>query len=129
MELILKAGAAALLCALTGLLIKKHNPEATLLLGAAASAGILIASLGILNGFQELRRQLEKMLGAGGELLLAPIVKCLAIAIVTRFATDLCRDASQNALASAVEMAGTACAMTAVLPLLLSVMKMIGELT
>ena len=83
MELILKAGAAALLCALTGLLIKKHNPEATLLLGAAASAGILIASLGILNGFQELRRQLEKMLGAGGELLIAPIVKCLAIAIVT----------------------------------------------
>ena len=98
-------------------------------MGAAASAGILIASLGSLNGFQELRRQLEKMLGAGGDLLLAPIVKCLAIAIVTRFATDLCRDASQNALASAVEMAGTACAMTAVLPLLLSVMKMIGELT
>ncbi len=129
MELILKTAAVALLCALTGLLIKKHNPEATLLLCAAGSAGILIASIGILNGFQELRRQLEKMLGAGGELLLAPLVKCLAIAIVTRFATDLCKDAAQNALASAVEMAGTACALTTVLPLLLSVMKMIGALT
>ena len=36
---------------------------------------------------------------------------------------------AQNALASAVEMAGTACALTTVLPLLLSVMKMIGALT
>ncbi len=129
MELIGKAGAVALLCAMTGLIIKKQNPEATLLLGAVAATGILIASLGILNGFQELRRQLEKMLGAGGELLIAPLVKCLAIAIVTRFATDLCKDATQNALASAVEIAGTACALTTVLPLLLSVMKMIGELT
>lgn len=126
MELIVKAAAAGLLSAVIGLLIKKQNPETALLLGALTAVGILIASLGILNGFRELRDLVRSMLGSGGELLMAPILKCLAIAIVTRFATEMCRDSSQNAVAAAVELAGTACAMSAVMPLLLSVLKMIG---
>lgn len=127
MELIYKASALALLSAVVSLLLKKQNPEAALLLSVLTAVGILIAAMGLLNGLQELREQIRKILG-GSEVLIAPIMKCLAIAIVTRIASELCRDSAQNAAAAAVELAGTVCAVSTVMPLLMSVLKMIGGL-
>lgn len=127
MELIYKASALALLSAVVSLLLKKQNPEAALLLSVLTAVGILIAAMGLLNGLQELREQIRKILG-GSEVLIAPIMKCLAIAIVTRIAAELCKDSAQNAAAAAVELAGTVCAVSTVMPLLMSVLKMIGGL-
>ena len=127
MELIYKASALALLSAVVSLLLKKQNPEAALLLSVLTAVGILIAAMGLLNGLQELREQIRKILG-GSEVLIAPIMKCLAIAIVTRISSELCRDSAQNAAAAAVELAGTVCAVSTVMPLLMSVLKMIGGL-
>ena len=122
----MKAAAAASLSAILGLLIKKHNPEGALLLGAVCSVGIISASLGILDGFASLRKQLRTVMGGEGEYLLAPVMKCLAISVISRFSADSCRDASQTAVASAVEFAGAACSFVVVLPLLLSILDMIG---
>lgn len=123
----MKAAAAALLSAVFGLLIKRHNPEGALLLGAACAIGILTASLGILDGLTSLRKLLRQLCGEKGAGFAAPILKCLAIAIVSRFSADSCRDASQNAAASAVEFAGAVCSLVTVLPLLLSVLKTLGD--
>ena len=101
---------------------------AALLLSALTALGILLSSLGVLNGLRELREQIDRILGKG-ETLVAPVLKCLAIAVVTRFSADLCRDSAQHAAASAMEFAGTVCAVTTVLPLLMSVLKIIGGLT
>ena len=46
---------------------------------------------------------------------------------MTRVTADLCKDASQNAAASAVELAGTFCALGIIMPLLLTMLKMVGE--
>lgn len=127
MELIFKASAVALLSAVVSLLLKKQNPEAALLLGVLTAVGILIAAMGLLNGLWELRVQVQHILG-DSEMLIAPIMKCLAIAIVTRIAAELCKDSAQNAASAAVELAGTVCAVTTVMPLLMSVLKMIGGL-
>jgi stage III sporulation protein AD len=128
MELMLKAAAASLLSAAIALLIRRHNPETALMLAAITALCILAASLGVVNGFQALRDQVRRMLGEKSELLLTPLVKCLAISVVAKFAAEMCRDSGQNAVCAAVEMAGTACALSTVMPLLLSVLKMIGEL-
>lgn len=125
MELLFKAAAAALTAAAVGLLIKNRNPELSLLLGAGAAALILIASAGFLKGLRELADTVKTIAGSS-EALIAPVLKCVAIAIVTRIAAELCRDASQAAAASAVELAGTVCAMSAAMPLLMSVLRMIG---
>ena len=55
-------------------------------------------------------------------------MKCLGIAFISKFGADLCRDASQSALASAVEAAGTLCAAALVMPMILSLMTTIGGL-
>ena len=128
MELVMKAASAALLSAVLGLLIKRHNPEGALLLGAICALGILTASLGILDGFSSLRKLFRQSFGGEAEGLLSPVLKCLAISIVSRFSAESCRDASQNAAASAVEFAGAACSLGAVLPLLVSVLKTLGGL-
>lgn len=127
MELIFRACAAAVISAAAALLLKKNNPEGALLLGAITVVALVTASLGLLGGLQELRAQVRAMLG-GSEIYMAPVIKCLAIAIVTRFATDLCKDASQNATASAVEFTGGVCGFAVILPLLWNVLKLIGGL-
>lgn len=129
MDLILKAGAAAVLTAVVGLLLKKHNPEAALLLGAVTAVGLICAALGMLNGFGELRRLARQMIGRDSELFLSPVLKCLAISIVTKLSAEICRDASQNAAAAAVELMGSVCSLSVVMPLLLSVLQTIGGLT
>jgi hypothetical protein len=40
----------------------------------------------------------------------------------------MCKDGGQNAIASAVELCGTACAMVAALPLIRSLLQMISEI-
>lgn len=122
----MKAASAAVLTAAVSVLLKRHNPESALLLGSAAALGILIAALGILNGFLEFRKLVRQSFGSGAELFFSPVLKCLGISIVTRFASDTCKDASQTAAASAVEFAGAVCSVRVVLPLLQSVLSTVG---
>ena len=128
MSIILKIGGAALLTAVVGLLLRRHNPETALLLGAVTALAALLGSFRLLEGLRDLRGLLRPMLGEGSEVLMTPVFKCLGIVLVSRFCSELCRDASQQSVAAAVEMAGSACCVSLVLPLLVSVLKILGGL-
>lgn len=128
MEIILKIGGTALLCSVVCLLLHRHNPEIALLLGAAASLAALISAIRLLDGLRELRTMIRPMLGEGSEVLITPVFKCLAVVLLARFCSELCRDASQKSMAAAVETAGGACCVSIVLPLLVSVLKILGGL-
>lgn len=125
MELIIKAAAAALTAAVVGLLIKRANPEISLLLSACTVALILIAAMGFAGGLRELSEAVKTIAGSS-QTLVGPVLKCVAVAIITKISTELCRDASQSAAAAAVELAGTVCAMSVAMPLIMSMLKMIG---
>ena len=125
MELMIKAAAAALSAAAMVQLIKRSNPELSLLLSACAVTLILIAALGFLGGMKELTDAVKTIAGSN-ETLTGPVLKCVAIAIITKVTSELCRDSSQGAAASAVELAGTVCAMSTAMPLIMSMLKMIG---
>lgn len=125
MELIIKAAAAALTAGLVGLLIKRSNPELSLALSACTVALILIGAMGFAKGILELSEAVKTIAG-GSAKFISPVLKCVAVAIVTKLASELCREASQSAAASAVELAGTLCAFSVALPLIMSMLKMIG---
>ncbi len=127
MELLFRAVCLALTAAVLVLLIQKQNPELAGVLSIAAICVLLLSVLRYLSAFQELSATVRGLL-SGSETVLLPVAKCLAAAIISRVAADLCRDASQSALASAVELAGTFCAVGISLPLILSVLKQIGGL-
>ena len=127
MELILKAAALALAAGVLGLVLRKTNPEYSLLLGLSVTAVILLSALRFLDGLRSLADTAARM-GGGDLKLLSPILKCLAVAIVTQTAAGLCRDASQSSAAAAVEFAGSVCAMSVALPLLMSMLNMVNAL-
>ena len=72
--------------------------------------------------------ELIKSMTSSGELFIAPVMKCAAIAIVTKLASELCRDSSQSAVASSVELAGSICALSVAMPLIISMLKTIGAM-
>ena len=113
--------------AAVGLLVKRTNPEITLVIGACAAAMIALAAIsfaGELKGFIKT----VKTIAGTSDVLIAPVLKCVAIAVVTKLTSELCRDSSQAASAAAVELAGTMCAMSVAMPLIISVLRMIGEM-
>ena len=106
MELILKAAALALTAALIGIVLRRTNPEMTLVLSICTVVLIMGAALGFAKSFTELAQTVQRIFGVS-ETLIKPVIKCVAVAIITKLTSDLCKDSSQAAAASAVELAGT----------------------
>lgn len=126
MELMLRVSAAAVCALLSCLLLRRTNPELAAALSIASVGMILLAALSMSEGLRDLKDILrEKFLLS--ETMMQPVLKCVAAGIVTRLTADLCKDASQNAAASAVELAGTFCAFGIIMPLLITMLKMVGE--
>ena len=123
----MKVAAAALVGAVCAMVVRKQAPELGLLLGVCAAALILLYASGTLETAVTF---LDKLAETGGLSagLVEPVLKVTGIAIVTRLAADFCRDAKEGALSSAVETAGTALALAAVLPLMNAVLDMLAQL-
>ena len=125
MELIVKAAALALTAALIGIVLRRTNPELSLLLSICTVVLIMGAALGFAKSFTELAQTVQRIFGVS-DTLIKPVLKCVAVAIITKMTSDLCKDSSQAAAASAVELAGTVCALCIIMPLLMSMLTAIG---
>ena len=113
MEAVWQIVALGLLGAVLAALLKKHTPELALLLAVAVCGA---AALAAVRGVREVWAFLEDLLAA------------VEIAVVTRIGADLCRDAGESAVASAVEMAGAMGALLAVLPLMQAAWEVLRSL-
>ena len=127
MELLIKAAAIGAVSALVGLAIKKSNPEISLLLVMAATAAVLTLALTMLSELRETLRMVMDFTSLQQTLVL-PVLKCVAVGIVARLSADLCKDAGQSGLASAVELCGAAAALCISLPLVNTLLQMLGGL-
>lgn len=127
MELLIKAAALGVVSALVGLAIKKSNPEISLLLVMAASAAVLTLALTMLSELRETLRMVMDFTSLQQTLVL-PVLKCVAVGIVARLSADLCKDAGQSGLASAVELCGAAAALCISLPLVNTLLQTLGGL-
>ena len=113
------------MAAVIGLIIRRYNPEISVLLSSCTVVMIGIATMSFAVELKTFVKSVKTIVGTS-DVLIAPILKCVAIAIVTKLTAELCKDSSQSASAAAVELAGTVCAMSVAMPLIMSVLKMIG---
>ena len=127
MELITKVSAAAICASVLSLIIKKTNPELSVLMSLAVISVIVYAGLSAAEGAAGIIRETETALAECREYLL-PVMKCAGIGIITGTAARLCRDCAQSAAASAIELVGTMCAAAAAAPMITAALKLIGEL-
>ena len=122
-----KIAAIAVAAALCAVVVKKNVAELGMVLALCAGAIILSCSLGALEGVKELMDTLADTAGLSPAVL-APVVKTVGIAVLTRVSAELCRDAKEGGIAAFVETAGAAAAMFVSLPLLKSVLSMVTGL-
>lgn len=128
MDAIIRTAAFALAITAIGLAIKRNNPELTLLLTVSLAAVVLYMAIDAIGGILDFMREISEMSDISGAAL-NTVLKTVAIALITRLSSDICRDAGQTAVASAVETVGTAGAVYVALPLMRTVLKTVIELT
>ncbi|MBD5098248.1 MAG: stage III sporulation protein AD [Clostridiales bacterium] len=124
---IIKVAAAAVAAALCAVVVRRQSPEIALALGVGACALIVLYCSGALTAVMELADKLAQIGNLSAQVV-EPVIKTAGIAIVTRLAADFCKDAQEGGLASAVELAGTALALAAALPLMSAVLDVLTRL-
>lgn len=123
----LRLAAAAVAAALCAAVLKKRAPEIGMALIIAAAAMILGQAMGSIEELVGFLNELADTAGLSPAVL-TPVFKTAGIALVAHSAGEVCRDAQEGGLAGAVETAGAALALVAVLPLLKTVLEMITGL-
>ena len=107
--------------------IKKQTPDVALVMTLCAATLILTVAMTAFRPVRELMDTLAERAGLSVAVL-SPVIKTVGVSILTRVTAELCRDAGEGGLASAVEIAGGACALLVCLPLFEAVLELILEL-
>ena len=98
-----------------------------MLLALCAGLWMLALAAEGLGAAMALMRELAGQAGLS-EALLEPVVKAVALSILTRLTAEICRSAGEGGVAAFVETAGSALSLMAALPLVRAVAQMMGEL-
>jgi stage III sporulation protein AD len=114
---------AAVLC----VVLRKNTPELALLLGLFAGLWMLIGVAGGLAAAVALMEELADQAGLSEELL-EPVVKTVALSILTKLTAEVCRSVGERGIAAFVETAGMVLALVVALPLVRAVAVLMTEM-
>jgi len=127
MDVIVRIAIFGIVGAVLSLMLRKNTPELGLLLAIVVSFLIAIVGMQIVSAVLDFAEVLQRASNLSPALL-HPVFRTVGIGILTKLASDVCKDAGQAAIAGAVELAGTIAAIYIALPLMQTVFEMIGRL-
>ena len=127
MEWMVKVAAVAIAAAVLGTVLRKSTPELALLLALCAGLWITGVAAGGLGTVVALMEELAGLSGLSEELL-EPVVKTVALSILTRLTAEICRSAGEQGIAAFVETAGSVLALAVALPLVRAVTVLMAEM-
>ena len=122
-----KLAAVGVAAVVLSAVLKRNTPELAMLLALCAGLWMLALAAEGLGAAVALMRELAGQAGLS-EALLEPVVKAVALSILTRLTAEICRSAGEGGVAAFVETAGSALSLMAALPLVRAVAQMMGEL-
>ncbi|SCH11119.1 stage III sporulation protein AD [uncultured Flavonifractor sp.] len=122
-----KVAAGAITAAVLGVVLRKNTPELALLLALAAGLWMVALVADGLGAVVALMEELTSLAGLSEELL-EPVVKTVALSILTRLTAEVCKSAGEGGVAAFVETAGTVLALVVALPLVRAVVLMMTEM-
>ena len=117
----------AVIGALLAVTVKTVSPEHGFLLSVAVVCAIMFIALASIRPVIEYASELAGTAGLSGEVF-APLLKALGIAILTRVASELCRDAKELGVAAGVELGGAALILFVSMPLLRAVLYLMNSI-
>lgn len=127
MEAMTKIAAVAVTAAVLGAVLRKNTPELALLLALCAGLWMMGTVAGGLGAAVALMEELAGLAGISEELL-EPVVKTVALSILTRLTAEVCRAAGEQGVAAFVETAGAVLALAVALPLVRAVVVLMAEM-
>lgn len=127
MDLMVKVAAGAITAAVLGVVLRKNTPELALLLALAAGLWMVALVADGLGAVVALMEELTSLADLSEELL-EPVVKTVALSILTRLTAEVCKSAGEGGVAAFVETAGTVLALVVALPLVRAVVLMMTEM-
>ena len=127
MEAMAKLTAVGVTAVVLSAVLRKNTPELALLLALAAGLWMLALTAEGLGAVAALIQELADQAGLS-EALLEPVMKAVALSILTKLTVEICRSAGEGGVAAFVEAAGAVVALTVALPLVRAVAQMMGEL-
>lgn len=104
MEIIALSG-VAVIAAIISVMLKKSNPEFSIILSLCAGALILFMIISKIVPVIDKIKDLITATGMPSEYGVI-LLKTLGVCFLTQFSADSCRDAGESAMASKVELAG-----------------------
>lgn len=124
---ILKIAAVALTGVILASVMKTVNKEITIYIILAT---VIILFLSIIDKLWEAFRFLEGIYDnvTYGRSFFPVIIKVLAVAYITDFTAQLCRDSGENAIGSKVELAGKVLIFYLAMPVLSAILELISSL-
>ncbi len=123
----IKAAVAGVAATVFGQIIKRSNPEITLLLSLSAAIIILASAFRLLGTVMEFLENTAASAGLDAEVFTVA-VRCTGIALTSQLASELCRDCGQGSAASAIETAGSIAALYTALPLAERLLRLVEAL-
>ena len=120
----LALGAVGVVAALFAVMVRQRAPEMALVLAMAACVLLLWNTLPLLESIRDVMEELASLTEISPALL-RPMLQTVGLALVTKLAAALCRDAGEGSLAAFVEVAGAAAAVLVALPLLKMVLQLL----
>ena len=127
MENLLKVGAASIAGCAIGLVVRRSNPESSLLISIALSIFVAYMSLEVISSVLSFLRALADDAGIPVATL-AVVLRTAGISILTKLVSDICKDAGQSGAASGVELVGAVTAIYVALPMFRTALDMINTL-
>lgn len=122
-----KVAAVGITAAVLSTVLRKHTPEFALLLTLAAGLWMLTAAASGLGAAVALMEELTDLAGLSEELL-EPVVKTVALSVLTKLTVEICRSAGEGGVAAFVETVGTVLALAVALPLVRAVTVLMAEM-
>jgi len=127
MENLLKAAAAAVAGCAIGLVVRRSNPESSLMISIALSVFAAYISFEVISSVLSFLRSLADDAGIPIATL-SVVLRTAGISILTKLVSDICRDAGQNGAASGIELVGAVTAIYVALPMFRTTLDMINGL-
>lgn len=124
---ILKIVALALTGVILAALMKEINKEISIYIILAT---VIILFLSIINRITDIFLFLEGIYEnvTYGKIFFPVILKVLAVAYITDFAAQMCKDAGEGAIGAKVELAGKVIIFYLAIPILTAILELIGSL-
>lgn len=127
MDILLKIAAVGVAASVMAMVLKKNSPEIALLLTVATASLIMFAAVEVISEVLEFLRTILEYTSLSEDIF-GIVLKAVAIAIITKIASDVCKDAGQSASSSAIELVGSATVLYIALPLFETMIQMINSL-